>query len=519
MDIDTTISQQYTADAVALLSHLIATPSISREEGAAADLLEDAMQAWHLCQMRSGNNIWAVAEGYDSQRPTLLLNAHLDTVRPVASWTRDPFTPSLEGGLLYGLGSNDCGGGLVALLQVFRLLSRTPQCYNLIFLASAEEEVSGANGLSSVLAKLPAIHLAIVGEPTGMEPAVAEKGLMVIDMTSHGRSGHAARGEGENAIYKMLDDLLWLRDYRFDRVSDLLGPTLMNVTVVHSGTQHDMRPHQQYRIGTVDYRFETEDGSPFVRPRVIQRATDLRTGNFYRESDVQETYARLMRLGAVRSVNIRFAESEQDSTILRPQITLFPSKRNSFNEDSSFWTLPEDMKNIMIQLNLADDYFKARYRGEKLDRAMEAMKEAHAKELEEVREESRQELERALHQSQDDNILEIESLKKQLSEARTQLTGTQTIMKQLQASLQKEKTRATESEETLEKERAAIKDKEQRLSREVKNAQDSADRARAELAQRKALCELTAKEIDALTQSKARMDAVIARLQEVRGNF
>ena len=194
-------------------------------------------------------------------------------------------------------------------------------------------------------------------------------------------------------------------------------------------------------------------------------------------------------------------------------------KRNSFNEDSSFWTLPEDMKNIMIQLNLADDYFKARDRGEKLDMAMEAMKEAHAKELEEVREESRQELERALHQSQDDNILEIESLKKQLSEARTQLTGTQTIMKQLQASLQKEKTRATESEETLEKERAAIKDKEQRLSREVKNAQDSADRARAELAQRKALCEMTAKEIDALTQSKARMDAVIARLQEVRGNF
>ena len=194
-------------------------------------------------------------------------------------------------------------------------------------------------------------------------------------------------------------------------------------------------------------------------------------------------------------------------------------KGNSFNEDSSFWTLPEDMKNIMIQLNLADDYFKARERGEKLDKAMEAMKEAHAKELEEVREESRQELERALHQSQDDNILEIESLKKQLSEARTQLTGTQTIMKQLQASLQKEKTRATESEETLEKERAAIKDKEQRLSREVKNAQDSADRARAELAQRKALCEMTAKEIDALTQSKARMDAVIARLQEVRGNF
>lgn len=194
-------------------------------------------------------------------------------------------------------------------------------------------------------------------------------------------------------------------------------------------------------------------------------------------------------------------------------------KRNSFNDDSSFWTLPEDMKNIMIQLNLADDYFKAKDRADELDGTIAAMKETHARELEEVREESRQELERALHQSQDENILEIESLKKQLSEVRTQLTGTQTIMKQLQASLQKEKTRAAECEETLEKERAAIKDREQRLSREVKNAQDSADRARAELSQRKAVCEMTAKEIDALTQSKARMDAVIARLQEVREKY
>lgn len=194
-------------------------------------------------------------------------------------------------------------------------------------------------------------------------------------------------------------------------------------------------------------------------------------------------------------------------------------KRNSFNDDSSFWTLPEDMKNIMIQLNLADDYFKAKDRGDGLDGTITAMKETHARELEEVREESRQELERALHQSQDENILEIESLKKQLSEMRTQLTGTQTIMKQLQASLQKEKARASESEAALAQERAAIKEREQQLSREVKLAQDSADRARAELAQRKAICEMTAREIDALTQSKAKMDAVIARLQEVRGNF
>ncbi|MBO4658945.1 MAG: M20 family metallo-hydrolase [Prevotella sp.] len=242
MKSNTTDIQQYTADGVALLRQLIATPSVSRDEGAAADILEDAMQAWQLHPMRSGNNVWAVAEGFDNQRPTLLLNAHIDTVRPVASWTRDPFTPSLEDGRLYGLGSNDCGGGLVALLQAFRMLNHSSQPYNLIYLASAEEEVSGANGLSSVLPLLPPIQLAVVGEPTGMNPAVAEKGLMVVDMTARGRSGHAARGEGVNAIYAMLDDLLWLRDYRFEKVSDFLGPTLMSVTVLHSGTQHNVIP-------------------------------------------------------------------------------------------------------------------------------------------------------------------------------------------------------------------------------------------------------------------------------------
>ncbi len=234
--------QQYTSDAATLLSQLIATPSVSRDECAAADVLEEAMRGWGLHPRRSGNNLWAIAEGFDDQRPTLLLNAHIDTVKPVASWTRDPFAPTLEGDRLYGLGSNDCGGGLMSLLQVFRILKDTPQPYNLIYLASAEEEVSGSNGISSVLPQLPHIDLAIVGEPTGMQPAVAEKGLMVVDMTARGCSGHAARGEGVNAIYSMLDDLVWLRDYRFERVSDLLGPTLMNVTVLHAGTQHNVIP-------------------------------------------------------------------------------------------------------------------------------------------------------------------------------------------------------------------------------------------------------------------------------------
>jgi acetylornithine deacetylase len=175
-----------------------------------------------------------------------LLNAHIDTVKPVASWTRDPFAPTIEGDTLYGLGSNDCGGGLVSLLQVFRELvnSKKSLPYNLVYLASCEEEVSGVNGIRNVIDKLPEIDVAIVGEPTGMQPAVAEKGLMVIDMTAHGKSGHAARGEGINAIYEALDDLVWLRDYRFKKESPLLGATKMTVTVVNSGTQHNVVPDE-----------------------------------------------------------------------------------------------------------------------------------------------------------------------------------------------------------------------------------------------------------------------------------
>ena len=242
--------KQLTSEAVDLLKRLIAIPSVSRDESRAADEIERFMTDAGLSPRRHGNNVWAVTPHYDEARPTILLNAHIDTVKPVSTWTRNPFTPVVEDGRLYGLGSNDCGGGLVSLLMVFLHLVKTPLplggvgggLYNLIYLASCEEEVSGANGISSVLPLLPKIDVAIVGEPTGMQPAIAEKGLMVIDGVAHGKSGHAARNEGVNAIYEALDDLVWLRDYRFEKVSPLLGPTKMTVTVLHSGTQHNVVP-------------------------------------------------------------------------------------------------------------------------------------------------------------------------------------------------------------------------------------------------------------------------------------
>ena len=235
--------KKYTEDAVALLEMLISKPSVSRNENLAAEVLEAQMQAWGLNPQRIGNNI--VAYGPEEpERPTLLLNAHIDTVKPVSTWTRDPFKPTLEGDRLYGLGANDCGGGLVSLLQVFRELCGNPTHYNLIYLASAEEEVSGEGGIRMVLPQLPQIDVAIVGEPTGMQPAIAEKGLMVIDGIARGKSGHAARDEGVNAIYEALDDLVWLRDYQFKKSSRLLGPTKMSVTMLNSGTQHNVVPDE-----------------------------------------------------------------------------------------------------------------------------------------------------------------------------------------------------------------------------------------------------------------------------------
>ena len=259
--------EQYVSDAVELLKKLIATPSVSRNEKDAADIMEQTIRSYGFEPQREANNLWIIDPHYDESRPTLLLNAHIDTVKPVASWSRDPFSPDVEDGVLYGLGSNDCGGGLCSLLQIFRMLTEKPQSYNLIYLASAEEEVSGKDGITRALPLLPHIDLAIVGEPTGMNPAVAEKGLMVLDVIAHGKSGHAARNEGVNAIYEALDDMYWIRDYKFEKVSEFLGPTKMTLTVVNAGTQHNVIPDKCTML--VDIRtnefYDNEEVYEFIR--------------------------------------------------------------------------------------------------------------------------------------------------------------------------------------------------------------------------------------------------------------
>ncbi len=237
-------SGNYTSEAVSILKSLIEIPSTSRNEEHASDFIANTLGKYGLIFERIGNNILSKNSDFNDKKPTLLLNAHIDTVKPTKSWYRDPFAATIEGDKLFGLGSNDCGGGVVSTLMTYIYLSQREQSYNLLWLASAEEEVSGENGTRMVIPSLPKIDIAIVGEPTGMQPAIAEKGLLVIDAIAHGVSGHAAREGGVNAIYKALEDINTIKSFKFEKNSELLGPTKMSVTIINAGTQHNVIPDE-----------------------------------------------------------------------------------------------------------------------------------------------------------------------------------------------------------------------------------------------------------------------------------
>ncbi len=238
--------QELSDAAVALLKQLISTPSFSKEENDTAELISDFFQQHGIAFARVGNNVYAKNKYYDEKKPSVLLNSHHDTVKPNKGYTMDPFTPMEKDGKLFGLGSNDAGGCLVSLIATFlHFYEAKDTRYNVVFAASAEEEISGVNGIELVLPYLGKIDFGIVGEPTRLEMAVAERGLMVIDCTANGRAGHAARNEGENALYIALDDIEWIRNYKFEKISGLLGESRLTVTVIDTeNKQHNVVPAQ-----------------------------------------------------------------------------------------------------------------------------------------------------------------------------------------------------------------------------------------------------------------------------------
>lgn len=229
--------------AINLLEQLIAVPSFSREEDKTAVILQGFFKQYEIPFERKGNNVWARNKHFDAQLPTILLNSHHDTVRPNSAYTRDPFQAEIIDGKLYGLGSNDAGGPLVCLIVAFlHFYEQKNLKFNLVIAATAEEEISGSEGIESIWGLLPPIDFAIVGEPTLCHMAVAEKGLMVLDCVARGKAGHAAREEGINAIYEAMRDIEWVRTYKFPKVSPTLGEIKMTTTVIQAGKQHNVVP-------------------------------------------------------------------------------------------------------------------------------------------------------------------------------------------------------------------------------------------------------------------------------------
>ncbi|MDI9309263.1 MAG: M20 family metallo-hydrolase [Limnohabitans sp.] len=273
---------QLQQDAVNLLQQLITIQSFSKEEDKTAEAIQLFFENKGIQTNRLLNNIWVKNKNFDPNKPTILLNSHHDTVKPNKQYTRNPFSPDIEDGILYGLGSNDAGGALVSLAACFLYFyEREDLKFNLIYAATAEEEISGNDGVEVLLPHLGNLYFGIVGEPTKMDIATAEKGLFVIDCIAHGKSGHAAREEGENAIYKALKDIEWFRNYQFSEISEVLGKVKMSVTIINAGQQHNVVPEKcQF---TVDIRttdkYNNEQALAIIKDHVscevIPRTTRL----------------------------------------------------------------------------------------------------------------------------------------------------------------------------------------------------------------------------------------------------
>lgn len=272
-------------DALDLLRKLIATPSFSKEEDKTAEIIDTFLQSKNVTTEKFLNNIWATNKYFDEAKPTLLLNSHHDTVRPNNGYALDPFSPEEKENKLFGLGSNDAGGALVSLIATFLYFYEEQNLnYNLVLAATAEEEISGKNGVEILLPHLGKIDCGIVGEPTQMQMAVAERGLLVLDCIAEGKAGHAAREEGDNAIYKAMKDIEWFQSFRFEKVSDLLGPVKMSVTVIDTGNKaHNIVPSQcsfvvDIRVNEC-YTFEEvlKTNGENVQCKVQPRSTRLRS--------------------------------------------------------------------------------------------------------------------------------------------------------------------------------------------------------------------------------------------------
>lgn len=348
--------QPATHDAIDLLKQLISTPSISRNESATADIIFQYLIDKGFKPERKENNVW-VRSFISDALPTILLDSHHDTVKPVSSWTLDPYQPLEKDGKLYGLGSNDAGASLVSLLMTFLNYAQQPdRQYNLIFSASAEEEVSGVRGMAIIVEEFGKVDLAIAGEPTKMQMAVAEKGLLVLDCKAIGKTGHAARNEGINAIYLAMEDMEWFKTYKFPDKSDLLGPVKMSVTMINAGTQHNVVPPECTYV--VDVRtnefYSNQQALDIIRrhmknSEVAPRSTHL---NSSRISIDHPIVKRGVELGLS---NFGSPTSSNQMLMPFPSIKIGPGDSARSHSADEFVYLEEIEKGIEIYIKLLDN--------------------------------------------------------------------------------------------------------------------------------------------------------------------
>ncbi|MCK3685279.1 M20 family metallo-hydrolase [Maribellus sp. YY47] len=339
-----------------LLIKLIATPSFSKEEANAAEIMRSFLDKEGVLYQTKENNTWALCKYFDKHKPTVLLNSHIDTVRPAKGYTKDPFAPIEDGDILYGLGSNDAGGPLVALLAAFvHFYEREDLPFNLIYAATAEEEISGRRGLEIVLPEIAPIRFAIVGEPTRMELAIAEKGLLVLDCYAHGRSGHAAREEGENALYKAIKDIQILQNYEFEKVSNVLGKVKMSVTQIEAGTQHNVVPdicHFVADVRTNEFYSNKEAArivSELIESEVKPRSVRLNSSGISEEHPFAQIAKR-------RGIRIYGSPTTSDQAIMsNPSVKMGPGDSARSHTADEYIYKSEILKGIQQYIDMLEE--------------------------------------------------------------------------------------------------------------------------------------------------------------------
>jgi len=350
------VTDEIVSESVELLIAMIEIPSLSKEEKDRADYLEYKFTSWGLKPTRSGNNLWMRNEQWAEGKPVVLLNSHIDTVRPAKGWTYDPFRASVEEDRITGLGSNDAGASVVSLLGTFRHYYNAGYLpFNLIFCASAEEEISGNNGVVSILEKLGKIDLAIVGEPTQMQIAIAEKGLLVLDCEAKGRAGHAARNEGENAIYKAIKDIRILEGYRFPLESALLGPVKITVTQIEAGQQHNVVPDScrfVVDVRTNEY-YSNEDAfkiiSGLIQSEVHPRSFRLNSSGISADHP-------LVRRGLEMGLQVYGSPTTSDQAVIPyPSVKMGPGDSARSHTANEYILIPEIREGIATYVKLLQE--------------------------------------------------------------------------------------------------------------------------------------------------------------------